>query len=678
MTSTSVPISPESMSWCEPSRTQQRSASATQAQVATVTARTQLKPSSSTDGFFQAPPSVLNQLEDDIALQRSLSLFLSQSVRQQVTPEIAAFGDKVFSKPVLDLIADAEKNLPYLKTWDSWGRRRDELVTSEGWRKLSAIGIQEGMVSIGYENCFSQFSRPYQFCKYLVWTGSSAWVTCPSLMTDGVAALLRKHLTDTSLSSQTKAAMQSAYNRLTSRDSDFAWTTGQWMTERQGGSDVSQTETLAQHAPDMSDQDSEVTGSDGTPLGPWLCNGFKWFSSATDSQMMVFLARTPNGISTFMAPMRRTIPSSVSTASSNGADTELNGIQIQRLKNKLGTKALPTAELVLKDVRAYLIGEEGKGTKEIATVLNIARVHNAVTAIGFWGRGLSIIRAFARVRKVGLKPLWTKSAFVRTLAKLHVEYKANVLFCIFVASLLGVIEQPQIAEYRKTAKSGYRAPTPLEPTAALPDPRAAEHLFRLLASVLKGLTAKAAIAGLAECMECMGGVGYLENEDMQFNIARLYRDVNVCSIWEGTTDMMAHDVLRLVFGKTSKEVLMAMDQWVQKILDSSAGVLKDESQSVQHMWNQWKDFVRTTDREEVEIRSRQIMEKLGEVVMGTLMVLDASRDDDRVAKEALQAWLEERSSPLTSHLAGCWQHVTNRDKIVVFGSSNPEQLRPKL
>ena len=319
----------------------QRSSNRSQAQDRT--------PSSSTAGFFQQAPAIVNQLFDDVALQRALRLFLPDEVRQSTQAELSAFGDKVMSKEVFDLVADAEKNLPYLKTWSAWGKRQDELITSEGWRRLSAIGIEEGMVAIGYDNEYLQFSRPYQFCKYLVWTGSSAWVTCPSLMTDGVAALMRKHLSDPSLATDQRPALQSAYNRLTSKDPTFAWTTGQWMTERQGGSDVSQTETLAQYAPHLSEDESKSTGTDGIPLGSYLCSGFKWFSSATDSQMMTFLARTPNGISTFMAPMRRTIdvePGAV--RSSINQPTVLNGVQIQRLKNKFGTKALPTAELVLK------------------------------------------------------------------------------------------------------------------------------------------------------------------------------------------------------------------------------------------------------------------------------------------------------------------------------------------
>ena len=606
-------------------------------------------PSSSTEGFFQESPKVLNQFHDDIALQRALGLLLPANVLTSIAPELSTFGDTVLSRPILDLVADAEKNPPYLKTWDSWGRRRDELITSEGWRGLSAMGIREGMVSAGYENAYAEHSRTVHFGKYLIWAGSAAWTTCPNLMTDGVAALLRQHLLNTELGEEERAAFRSAYERTTSRDPVVAWTTGQWMTERQGGSDVSQTETLAKCDP----QGAHGVGTDGVPLGPWSINGFKWFSSATDCDMMVFLARTPKGISTFFAPMRRKLPQQ----NDMGQDSVLNGVQIQRLKNKLGTRALPTAELVLKDVRAYLVGEEGRGTKEIATVLNVARIHNAATAIGLWGRGLSIVRAFARVRKVGLKPLTDKSAYVRTLARLHADYKGNVLLTLFVASLLGVTEQPVAAAYDGRVGAEVHA------SRAIPDPKNAEHILRLLTPVLKGLTAKAAIAGLAECMECMGGVGYLENEDMQYNIARLFRDANVCSIWEGTTDMMAHDVLRVVYGKTSGEVWSAMDKWVRSIGNVHGAVL-EEAKEVIGWWDSWKELLRR-DRGEVEMRSREIMERLGDVVMAVLMIMDASRDDDLVALETVRSWVEQRrgNGATTSR----WQEVVSRDMRIVFG-----------
>ena len=630
------------------------------------------QPSSSTNGFFQSPPQVLNQLYDDVALERALGLFLPSSVRDSVLPELASFGDKVLSKQVLHLVADAEKNPPYLRTWDTWGKRRDELVTSEGWRNLQDLGIKEGMVSIGYENRNAEFSRVHHFAKYHLWCGSSAWVNCPSLMTDGAASLLRTHLSNPGLSSQQRPVLQSAFERLTSRDPAVAWTTGQWMTERAGGSDVSQTETLATYSPDSS-AGPKAQSTDGLPLGPWLINGFKWFSSATDSSMMVLLARTPEGISAFYAPMRRTLPTG---QDSMGYTTELNGIQLQRLKQKLGTRALPTAELELKGVRAHMIGQEGRGTKEIATVLNIARVHNAVSAVGFWGRGLGISRAFARCRKVGQKPLHGKASHVRTLATMHAEYRANMLFTFFVSAVLGVVEQSQHAAYHRGTKM--RRPV-VAPSLAIPDPSAAEDLLRLLTPVAKGVTAKKAIAGLAECMESLGGVGYLENEDMQFNIARLYRDANVLSIWEGTTDMMAHDVLRVVYGKTSREVVAAMDAWVWAVLGDGDGMLmKQQEGVVGKWWNAWKMTVQKSAKEEMEMRSREMMERLADVVMGVLLVADARRDGDGIAVEAAELWIAERNGEDESAAGGRWQDRAARDRRIVFGMEDLEETKAKL
>ena len=623
-------------------------------------------PSSSTTGFFQTPPPVLNPFTDDLALRSALTLYIPQPLHTHLLPGLQALGDKVLSKPILDLVADAERNTPYLRTWDTWGRRVDELVTSEGWRGLSALGQAEGMVSLGYENAYGPVSRPYMFIKYLVWAGSAAWTTCPNLMTDGVAALLRRHLSDVGVRGVGREVLQSAFERLTSSDPQVAWTTGQWMTERQGGSDVSMTETLAEYAPHLREGEAEgMVATDGVPLGDWVVSGFKWFSSATDSQMTVFLARTPNGISTFMAPMRR--KHATGKVLANGGTTELNGIEIQRLKNKLGTRALPTAELVLRNVRARLIGEEGKGVKEIATVLNMARVHNAMTAIGLWGRGLSIVRAFARVRKVGLRPLWEKKAFMRMLARLHVEYRAQVLFCTYVASLLGVLEQPQIEAYCKVSGRENKGKESFEHCPSAEDVQVAETMFRLLASVLKGLTAKAAIAGLSECIEGMGGVGYLENDDMRYNIARLYRDAQVASVWEGTTDMMAHDVLRVFGGKLRDATLAAVDTFVEGTTGRVDG-LQREGDVIKNMWSRWKSDVLNKDRGELELRSREVMERLGDVVMGTLLVLDAGRNADGVAKDVLLAWLEARG-----HGNGAaWEDVVAREKRVVFGLEGPE------
>lgn len=145
-----------------------------------------------------------------------------------------------------------------------------------------------------------------------------------------------------------------------------------WWSER-GGSDVSGTEILTTYAPVLPNTVFRSTGIDGSPLEPWLIDGFKWFLSATDSQMTILLAQTPNGPSAFYASMHRTIPS---------GGSELNCVTIQRLKNKIRTKALPTAELGLKGTRVHLIGEEGHGVRVINTMLNsVTSITNISTTI---------------------------------------------------------------------------------------------------------------------------------------------------------------------------------------------------------------------------------------------------------------------------------------------------------
>ncbi|KAL7904911.1 acyl-CoA dehydrogenase/oxidase [Trichoderma velutinum] len=629
-----------------------------------------LVPSSSTAGFFQTPPDVQNQFHDDAALSRALTLFLPKNVFESIAPDLDQFGAKVLSPKVLGWVLDAERNAPYVKTFDSWGRRRDELITTEGWRNLQALGQAEGMVAIPYENNYSEYSRVYHFAKYALWCGSAAWVNCPTLMSDGVAALFRKHLTESKLAESEQKVLRSAYDRLTSRDPAVAWTTGQWMTERQGGSDVSMTESVATYDPGRT---VTAKATDGNDLGPWLIDGFKWFSSATDSNMMVMLARTPKGISTFFAPMKKTLKE----RDVLGNDTELNGINIQRLKDKLGTRALPTAELVLKGTRAWLVGEEGRGTKEIATVLNIARIHNGVTAIGLWGRGLGIVRAFTRVRVVGRRPLWERTAFMRTLARMHAEYKANVLFNFLVAGLLGVIEQDQIAAFNGEKRIHISS---VGQVPGLRNAAMAHDLFRLLTPALKGHCSKTAIAGLQECMECLGGVGYLENEDMQFNVARLYRDANVMPIWEGTTDMMADDsILRVLHGKLREPVMNTMETWVSTLLGQieKDGGFHTQHDQVRQWWVDLKASVEGASREEAEMKSRAAMDCLVDIVQGLMLLIDAVRDRNEVAKFVAEAWFLDKCRGMTLK-QDAWESQIDADLNIVFGSNMPLSQISKL
>ncbi|KAG5919447.1 hypothetical protein E4U42_006516 [Claviceps africana] len=319
-------------------------------------------------GFFQTAPVLKNQALDDESFKRCFNLFLSRNVSFQAGPEVLALGDDVISDRVFAWNTDAERNKPYIKGSgrDAFGRWRGELVTGEGWRNLKDFSIAKGRRN----------SRPLQFLRTHLWVGSCANVGCPSAMQDGAACLLRRHLlhneSHAHLSADERKVFESAYQRLTSRQPGYAWTSGQWMAERTGGSDVSLTETVATRDSNTGAAAAAGVASkeDQIPLGPWTINGFKWFSSATDSEMSVLLARiAAGGLSAFLAPMRKHDPHATTLAGAPDDNGQiLNGVRIQRLKNKFGTQSLPTAELVLENMRGWLIGHEGRGIHEISTI----------------------------------------------------------------------------------------------------------------------------------------------------------------------------------------------------------------------------------------------------------------------------------------------------------------------
>ncbi|EDN07969.1 acyl-CoA dehydrogenase [Histoplasma capsulatum] len=606
-----------------------------------------MEASSATKGFFQTPPTIPPQYVEDAAFRRIISLYLPSPIPSSIDEDLSRFSRLVLSRSHMAYAADAEKNQPYLRPLSTFGteNKQDPLVTSEGWRKLQDRGIVEGMVGIAYANARGSpwNNRAYQFIKLHLWTSSAALVTCPGAMTDGAAKLLGRHLNGANGSIFTEAR-----NRLISRNPSVAWTSGQWMTERKGGSDVRGTETVARKLSTEEQNASKGVDELGCPLGPWQLDGFKWFSSATDANMTIMLARTgPDGqISAFYAPLRRRVVGGAED------ETELNGVRIQRLKNKLGTKALPTAELELKGMRGYLIGKEGDGVREISTILNITRVHNMSGAVGGWGRGLAISRAYAKVRIAGGRLLTELPAHVRALAREHVMYRGLLHLAHFVASLLGISEGQDSRLTQATQAS--ILPTNAEQSSAL---------LRLLTPMGKAQTALRSINGVRACMENLGGVGYLENEDPVFNVARIFRDVCVLSIWEGTTDIMADDLVRVMKSRQGPATLAAVGLWVASgLVIARKNSFKEEANKIQRIWEQWQKSTETKDKEQLRWEGRDLLVGLESVVCGLLLILDAARDNDPIAREIARRFvLKERVTYSSWEVEAAW------DKRIVFG-----------
>lgn len=434
--------------------------------------------------FFQAPPLLSNQYQADRVLQNYLQWKLPLAVFEEIKPDLLNLGERVISD-IYELGNAAESSPPHHVPYDPWGKRIDRIEISAAWEKLGHISAEEKLIAIAYERVHGVYSRIYQFAKIYLFHPSSAIYTCPLAMTDGAARTLELH--------GDVALKRKNFRHLTSPHPDQFWTSGQWMTERIGGSDVSQTSTLAK--------------LDGAQFRLY---GSKWFTSATTSQMAMTLARIEGaqegsrGLSLFCLELR-------------DQNSVLNGIHINRLKDKLGTHALPTAELELQGTLAHLVGKPGEGIKNISTQFNITRIHNACCAVGYMRRAIALARDYANKRKAFGCLLSKHGLHVETLANLQIEYESAFHLVFHSIELLGK------EELGKT--------TPSE-----------SAILRLLTPLVKLYTAKQAIAVVSEALEAFGGAGYIEDT----GLPSLLRNVQVLSIWEGTTNVLSLDVLRAI------------------------------------------------------------------------------------------------------------------------------------
>jgi alkylation response protein AidB-like acyl-CoA dehydrogenase len=425
-------------------------------------------------------------------------------------------------------------------------------------------------------------------------------------MTDGAAFILSSRISKLPSTHPFNAAFQGLIS-----EKDDHWTSGQWMTERAGGSDVQNTETWASYAP------LAKPGSDPLGDGDYLINGFKFFSSATDANLALLLAKTPSGkLSTFLAPLRRTV------AGSDGVSRVVsNGVRIHRLKNKLGTKELPTAELELKDMRAHLIGELDQGVVTIAPLLNVTRLHTFVGALAGWRRAISITKSFAKARTTVGEPLWLIPMHLRLLADLEVKHRGATNLAWFTVALFGVVEDKASSSTK---------------LAHIPQPgKEADVVFRTLTATAKAVISKMATLGIQECQESMGGVGYMDEADEpEFNISRILRNNAVNCIWEGTTNVLASEFVRFLI---KKDNLKVFSTWFERTLaqihtSSLRGALINS-------WSALRARFTVQDPASTVADGRRFMFTLAWILSGALLVLDAERDQDPTTTEIARRWV---------------------------------------
>ena len=525
--------------------------------------------------FNQPAPELTNQYVDDRVLRSYLRRALPAEVLQQIEPQLTEMGE-LAGGPLYGFQRADRLSEPVHTPWDAWGNRIDQVEVSALWRTAEQLAARHGLIAIPYERALGAWSRVHQFALVYLFTPSTDVYSCPLAMTDGAAR---------TLSVAGNADLRTrALPHLTSRDPREFWTSGQWMTESTGGSDVGLSETVAR-------QDDQ---------GRWRLYGRKWFTSAVTSRMSLTLARPEGnpaggkGLALFYLETR-------------GEDGHLNNILVHRLKDKLGTRKVPTAELTLDGTIAVPVLGLSEGIRNIAPMLNVTRTWNSVSAVSYMRRGIALARDYALKRIAFGAPLAEKPLHLDTLAGMQAEFEAAFHLTFLLVEMIGRDEAGELSAEEK-------------------------DLLRLLTPIVKLTTAKQCVSAVSEALECFGGAGYVEDTGLPM----LLRDCQVFSIWEGTTNVLSLDALRAVSGVSA---LDALGRRVAALTSTvtDARLLEPARQAEQAILEaaRWLEATSKHGTEGVEAGARRFALTLGRALGLALLV--------RHAQWGLNAESDERS-----------------------------------
>lgn len=418
---------------------------------------------------------------DLLAFDKPLREALAREAPDWVARRIAPLAAAVGSREVQVLGEEANRHPPQLRLFDRYGRRLDEVSYHPAYHQLMHLAFDHGWHAVAWEEEHRGGHQAHIAALYLL-TQAEPGFCCPVTMTHAAVPALRR---EPRLFDEWRA-------RLLAWDYDEravpAWekpavTLGMAMTEKQGGSDVRANTTQAV--------------AEG---GGFLLTGHKWFCSAPMSDAFLTLAQADDGLGCFLVP--RFTP-----------DGERNAIELQRLKDKCGNRANASAEIEYRGAWAETVGDPGRGIATILEMVQQTRLDAATAPAGMMRQALLEAWRHVRERQAFGQRLGDQPLMRRVIADLALETEASLALVMRSARAFDS-----------------------------PDDDHERALARLLPAIAKYWHNKRGPGFMAEAMECLGGVGYVEEAPL----ARLYREAPVNSIWEGSGNVMCLDVLRVL------------------------------------------------------------------------------------------------------------------------------------
>lgn len=484
-------------------------------------------------------------LAEDLPLREALAREAPAWVAERLVP----LSREVGSECIQALGDLANRHPPELRLFDRHGRRLDEVCYHPAYHQLMRLAIEGGWHAVAWQQEGRGGHQAHIAALYLL-TQAEPGFCCPVTMTHAAMPVLRQ-------SSGVEARwapglLANDYDpRALPASRKRGLTFGMAMTEKQGGSDVR----------------SNTTRAEPTDDG-WRLTGHKWFCSAPMSDAFLTLAQTEAGLGCFLVP--RFAP-----------DGRRNAMELQRLKDKCGNRANASAEIEYRGAWADPIGPPGRGIATLLEMVQQTRLDAATAPVGMMRQALVQAWRHAQGRHAFGRALAEQPLMRMVMADLALEVEAGVALAFRTARAFDGAARGDAAEFA---------------------------LARLLPALAKYWHNKRGPGFMAEAMECLGGIGYVEEAPL----ARLYREAPVNSIWEGSGNVICLDVLRAL--ARHPEALEALWQELAPV----RGRLREVDTALSDL-----ERLLEASPEALEQRARWLVQRLAQCLQGALLLRHA-------------------------------------------------------
>ena len=547
----------------------------------------------------------LNWYLVDPNLRFQADRYVQESQREWAEEQLVRWG-ALCGGPIAQRAEILDKNPPQLVRYDAWGNEVNQVRHHPAAIDSKRDVWEQGPGALARREAREVPALLANAFSYLLFQ-SDTGIGCATGMTGGVEALVDRF--------GSPSVRERFLPKLRAPDFEDAWDGAMFMTEVSGGSDLSQSATTARHVRD----------------DVWALNGSKWFCSNVDAKAIVTLARPEGaapgvkGLGLFFVPAYR-------------EDGSPNGIHIKRVKDKLGTRSVPTAEIDFVDAEAYILSDPRAAETRDSGAAGINRMMGMVqgSRFGVAMMGLGIMRRsfvesaiYAAHRPAFGRAIQDHPMVRDTLVNMAVELEAAAALCFTSGQFVG-------------------------------GSSAERRLYRIMVPLAKFRATRGGVELASQAVEMLGGNGYIEN----WPAARQLRDAQCHTIWEGTENVICLDVRRAILREAAHEPLLAkIDEVLGAAEHAQLGETADTVARSRAELGQALDYYLSADEETQRLHARRLTAFMTDVTQAALLIDEAAWElaNRGSARKAVVARLFARKRLSTPPLRG----ITDPDRTAI-------------